>query len=196
MLKLLKIGLLISGFFLLGVGLYIGYIFSNLNQEINKDKIDLIVSEIKKVEHQDDRLVRMYAQIYPNALEKSTWNKLWELIWGENNECPCLDISKRYYFYDKKRFSENHYAVSLMLEREVSQSECINFIFDNFDYLFNSKGVKEAAEAYFKKSISELNDRELIGLIIMQKNSSYYNPIKYPEIFEGEIDKVIIEIGK
>ena len=81
--KLLKISIWISGIFIFIVGLYIGYVFSNLNQDIDKEKVELIISEIKSAKVHDEKLISMYNKIHKNALEKSSWRNLWDWIWGE-----------------------------------------------------------------------------------------------------------------
>ena len=192
--KLLKISIWISGIFIFIVGLYIGYVFSNLNQDIDKEKVELIISEMKAAKVHDEKLISMYNKIHKNALEKSSWRNLWDWIWGENNECPCFDAVRKTYINKRHKIAENDFAVSIKIEREVSQRDCLNFIFEDFNYLYNNEGVDEASEFYFQKSVNELNDDELIGLIIMQKNPLLYNPKRFKDKFDKKVNEVKKEI--
>jgi membrane peptidoglycan carboxypeptidase len=70
----------------------------------------------------------------------------------------------------------------------------LNFIFEDFNYLYNNEGVDEASEFYFQKSVNELNDDELIGLIIMQKNPLLYNPKRFKDKFDQKVNEVKKEI--
>lgn len=184
----------ISGIFILGIGLYVGYVFSDLNRDIDKEKVQLIISEIKAAKEHDEKLIVMYNKVHKNALEKSSWRNLWDWIWGDYNECPCFDIVRRSYINKRHKIAENDFAVSVKIEKEVSQRDCLNFIFEDFDYLYNNEGVDEAAEFYFQKSVNELSDEELIGLIIMQKNPSLYNPRRFRDRFDKKVNEVKKEI--
>lgn len=184
----------ISGIFILGIGIYVGYVFSDLNQDIDKEKVKLIISQIKAAKEHDEKLIAMYNKVHKNALEKSSWRNLWDWVWGENNECPCFDAVRRTYINKRHKIAENDFAVSVKIEKKVSQRDCLNFIFEDFNYLYNNEGVDEAAEFYFQKSVNELNDDELIGLIIMQKNPSLYNPRKFRDRFDKKVNEVKKEI--
>ena len=56
---LLKIAVWISVIFILGIGLYVGYVFSDLNQDIDKEKVKLIISEIKATKEHDEKLMNV-----------------------------------------------------------------------------------------------------------------------------------------
>ncbi len=49
---------------------------------------------------------------------------------------------------------------------------------------------EEVAGFFFQKSIEELSEEELIGLIIMLQSPSVYNPRRFPDKLNEEIDKV------
>lgn len=46
------------------------------------------------------------------------------------------------------------------------------------DLLYQTRGVREAAQFYFNKSLIKLSDKEIINLLLMYNNPSYYNPRK------------------
>ena len=52
-------------------------------------------------------------------------------------------------------------------------------------------GVQEAAEAYFGKSVSELNLSEAAVIAGMFKSPGYYSPIEYPERSEARRKTVL-----
>jgi len=192
--KLLKIGIWIAGIFVFIIGLYIGYVFSDLNQDIDKEKVEILVSEIRSAKENDLKLISTYTKINRNALEKSSLRNLWDRIWGGNNQCPCFWAVRMARINKPIKTIRNDLAVSVKIERKVSQRECLNFIFENFNYIYNIEGVDEASQFYFNKTVNELSDDELIGLIIMQKNPSLYNPKK--KRLKENFDKKVNEVKK
>jgi hypothetical protein len=73
------------------------------------------------------------------------------------------------------------------LEREFSNDNFIKFRLENSDYLFGNIGISKAANFYFKKNLSELNEDEMIILVLMLENPSLYNPIRHPERVEKKL---------
>lgn len=192
--NLLLLAFLISGMGVLAIGLYVGYVMSDWNEDIDKEKIRQVILDIKAARQQDERLIALYNKIHKNALEKSSWRNAWDSMWGQYNECPCRNAVRMSRINKRHKLAENDFAVSVKIEREVSQRDCLNFLFERTNYVYKNIGVDAASEYYFKKQVSELNDDELIGLIIMHKNPVLYNPIRSRDRWEAKIKEVKKEL--
>lgn len=189
--KLLKIFLWISGVFALSICLYLGYVFSKSNQDIDYEILNEVAKEIKKSKQLDARVLSMYDRVYDNASENTSIKHAWKMLWGKKIECPCYNATRRFPFHlnKRKKLTENSYAIATRLESKVSQVDCLNFLFEKFDYLYGAIGIEEAALVYFKKPMNELTDDELIGLIIMHENPSLFNPKRKKERFDKRVSE-------
>lgn len=73
------------------------------------------------------------------------------------------------------------WIIALRLERRYTKEEIIAMYLNKFDFLYDSDGIKAAAETYFGKDQSELNLQEAAVLVGMLKNPSLYNPRSHSE---------------
>ena len=76
---------------------------------------------------------------------------------------------------------EDIYLAIFKLEKEYSKEEIIEFYVNNHFLGGNIYGVQEAAEAYFGKSVSELNLSEAAILAGMFKSPNAYKPTSNPK---------------
>jgi penicillin-binding protein 1A len=68
------------------------------------------------------------------------------------------------------------WIIAVRLERKYTKEEIIAMYLNKFDFLYDSYGIKAAAETYFGKSQDSLNIQEAALLVGMLKNPSLYNP--------------------
>ena len=76
---------------------------------------------------------------------------------------------------------EDIYITVFMLEKDYSKEQIIEFYVNNHFLGGNIYGVEEASNAYFGKSVSELNLSEAAILAGMFKSPNYYRPTVNPE---------------
>ena len=76
---------------------------------------------------------------------------------------------------------EDIYLAVFRLEKEYSKEQIIEFYVNNHFLGGNIYGVEEAANAYFGKSVSDLNLSEAAILAGMFKSPNYYRPTVNPE---------------
>jgi penicillin-binding protein 1A len=69
--------------------------------------------------------------------------------------------------------------IALRLEKRYTKEEIITMYLNQFDFLYNAVGIKNAARVYFNKDASELNKSEAAMLVGMVKNPTLYNPYTY-----------------
>ena len=76
---------------------------------------------------------------------------------------------------------EDIYITVFMLEKDYSKEQIIEFYVNNHFLGGNIYGVEEASNAYFGKSVSELNLSEAAILAGMFKSPNYYRPTVNPK---------------
>lgn len=75
----------------------------------------------------------------------------------------------------------DEWVMAVKLERYYSKEEIIKLYLNQFDFLYNAKGIRSAANIYFSKEASELQLHEAAVLVGMLKNPSLYNPVRNPK---------------
>ncbi len=73
------------------------------------------------------------------------------------------------------------WLTAIKLERSYTKEEIISMYFNEIEFLYQSYGIKAAAETYFGKTPKNLNLIESATLVGMLKNPYYLNPKIYPD---------------
>lgn len=69
--------------------------------------------------------------------------------------------------------------IATRLEKRYTKEDIITMYLNQFDFLYNAVGIKNAARVYFDKSPADLTKEEAAMLVGMCKNPSLYNPHTY-----------------
>lgn len=86
---------------------------------------------------------------------------------------------------------EDIYLAIFKLEKNCSKEQIIEYYVNNHYLGGNIYGVQEAAEAYFGKTVSELNLSEAATLAGMFKSPVYYNPVEHSDHAEARRKTVL-----
>lgn len=89
-----------------------------------------------------------------------------------------------------RKFTDIYIAI-FKLEKKYSKEEIIEFYVNNHFLGGNIYGVAEASEAYFGKTVSELNLSEAAIIAGMFKSPNYYRPTTNPENASKRRDTVL-----
>lgn len=73
------------------------------------------------------------------------------------------------------------WIIAIQLERNYTKEEIITMYFNQYDFLYNAFGVKNASLTYFNCLPSDLKIEEAAVLVGMAKNPIVYNPIRNPK---------------
>jgi penicillin-binding protein 1A len=73
------------------------------------------------------------------------------------------------------------WIIAVQLERKYTKQEIMAMYLNKFDFLYDSHGIKAAAETYFGKSQDSLRVEEAAMLVGMLKNPSLFNPRRFPD---------------
>ena len=187
--KLLFVGLIIFCLFII----YIlnAWKFSLSGQEVNE-----LITEINQTEELPIRFYDIYNLEFNNALDKN-------LIQSQFNlpipiRSASLSTSNDYLFENSKRYHKNHlltaHSLAIKLENNTTQKQCLNWIVNRYEFGYGNTGLDSASTYFFKKKLSELNDRELATLVVMLRNSSLYNPIRRKKRVDRHVDLLMQKI--
>lgn len=86
--------------------------------------------------------------------------------------------------------------IAVQLEKYYTKEEIIAMYLNQFDFLYNAVGIKNAAMTYFGKSQYDLDLNECATLVGMCKNPSYFNPIRSEELCVERRNVVLEQMHK
>jgi penicillin-binding protein 1A len=88
------------------------------------------------------------------------------------------------------------WVLAVRLEKQYTKEEIITMYLNIYDFGYNGDGIKSASSIFFGKQINDLNLEESAVLVGMLKNSSYYNPIRRPELVKSRRNVVFSQMKK
>ncbi len=74
------------------------------------------------------------------------------------------------------------WVLSVQLERRYTKKEIIAMYLNIYDFGYNADGIRSASKIFFNTTPKNLKIEQSATLIVMLKNSSYYNPLRRPEL--------------
>jgi len=88
------------------------------------------------------------------------------------------------------------WVIATRLERQYTKEEIIAMYFNIYDFNNNADGIRSAARIYFGKETKDLKLEESAMLVGMFKNSSFYNPRRWPDKVKKRRDVVLGQMYK
>ncbi|MEM9928225.1 MAG: transglycosylase domain-containing protein [Bacteroidota bacterium] len=89
------------------------------------------------------------------------------------------------------------WLISVQLERKYTKEEIMAMYLNRYDFINGAQGIRAASENYFGgKRPHELELQEAAMLVGMLKNSSYYNPLKRPELVKERRNVVLYQMKR
>ncbi len=88
------------------------------------------------------------------------------------------------------------WVIAAQLERLYSKEEIITMYLNQFDFLYNAVGIRQAARVYFNTTPDKLTIEQAAMLVGMCKNPSSYNPIRRPERALNRRNTVLSQMEK
>ena len=92
------------------------------------------------------------------------------------------------------KFKEWQTAVKL--EKSYTKEEIIAMYLNKYDFLYHAIGIRSAARVYFNTTPDSLNIQQSAVLIGMLKNSSQFNPVRFPERMLSRRNVVLSQMAK
>ncbi len=88
------------------------------------------------------------------------------------------------------------WVIAAKLERLYSKEEIILMYLNQFDFLYNAVGIKQASQVYFNTTPADLKIEQAAMLVGMCKNPALYNPIRRPEKALNRRNTVLLQMQK
>jgi penicillin-binding protein 1A len=88
------------------------------------------------------------------------------------------------------------WVIAVKLEKLYTKEEILAMYLNQYDFGNNAVGIKSASQIYFSKTPDKLKIEEAAMLIGMCKNSSYFNPVRRPELTLGRRNTVLNQMRK
>lgn len=88
------------------------------------------------------------------------------------------------------------WVIAAQLEQLYSKEEIILMYLNQFDFLYNAVGIKQASQVYFNTTPADLKIEQAAMLVGMCKNPALYNPIKRPEKALNRRNTVLSQMQK
>lgn len=79
-----------------------------------------------------------------------------------------------------RKFRE--WVIAVRLEKSYTKEEILTMYLNKYDFLNLAVGISSAADIYFQVPLDSLKIEQAAMLVGMAKNSSYYNPVRRPEL--------------
>lgn len=93
-----------------------------------------------------------------------------------------------------RKFRE--WVIAVRLEKSYTKEEILTMYLNKYDFLNLAVGISSAAEIYFQSSLDSLKVEQAAMLVGMAKNSSYYNPVRRPELTLNRRNVVLSQMVK
>ncbi len=93
-----------------------------------------------------------------------------------------------------RKFRE--WVIAVKLEKSYTKEEILTMYLNKYDFLNLAVGISSAADIYFQVPLDSLRVEQAAMLVGMAKNSSYYNPVRRPELTRERRNVVLYQMYK
>lgn len=93
-----------------------------------------------------------------------------------------------------RKFRE--WVIAVKLEKSYTKEEILAMYLNKYDFLNLAVGISSAADIYFQVPLDSLKVEQAAMLVGMAKNSSYYNPVRRPELTRERRNVVLYQMYK
>lgn len=93
-----------------------------------------------------------------------------------------------------RKFRE--WVIAVRLEKSYTKEEIMTMYLNKYDFLNLAVGIGSAADIYFQVPLDSLRIEQAAMLVGMAKNSSYYNPVRRPELTLNRRNVVLHQMYK
>lgn len=93
-----------------------------------------------------------------------------------------------------RKFRE--WIIAVKLEKSYTKEEILTMYLNKYDFLNLAVGISSAADIYFQTALDSLRVEQAAMLVGMAKNSSYFNPVRRPELTLERRNVVLSQMHK
>ena len=142
--------------------------------------------------------VKFY-QTYQKYFPKESSNTLWPWIFNSyfldrREDCPCNVVAYDYQWaLNKSKNRIDGFISGLVLraflENELGSEKCFKYKL-KYAPLVYERGIDSLLK-HAKKEPSQLTEREILQILVIQNRPTYYNPIRNPENLERRVSQLM-----
>ncbi len=157
-------------------------------------------SEIEKTPELTENIYKTMENHFPDFYSENSWNYKFKNILGiKTSPCQCTEIYLPFIPGEKSAYKKNSWVpgqqydllIKLYIEQNFSQKKCFTFNMNISEFGSNTQGIKEAARLYYNKQLAELSEKEILGLYVIQKGPTHFNPFYNRENLEEAIMHIL-----
>ncbi len=195
-------------FTLLSIALLVGtYIFmyvwfhNSIDSVLTKKQQNWLVTEISNSPKLPDNVYNTLEKYYPGFYSENVWDYNLKRVFSHpKRRCQCNEMYLPYVPGDTMSmhvdrpwvpFDQYDLLTKLFIENNFTQKECFTFNMNTSEFGGNTNGMSDASKYYFKKELSELTEREIVGLYVIQLAPSRYNPQRNKEKYNEAVDAIM-----
>lgn len=178
--KIKKIVITLCLLFILLISCFYFYLTHSIDSVISKERQENIFTEINESEGLPNLFYIQYEKLNPNGFKRSYTESLLSRFTGELKKCACEEIYAHPGYFDHyNRFAPHIFFYEV--NSKLDSKKCLDYVLQNAYFGNGIKGVKLASKKYFQKEINDLNENEILDLLIIHENPSYFNPLRRKE---------------
>ena len=158
------------------LGFYI-YLTNGIDSVMTKEKQQKVFATIQDAPALPESFYEQYEKINPNGLERSYTASLLSRFFGKPKPCACETIYAHPGYFD----AYNSFAPHIFMfeaTHKVGGKKCLDFALQKIDFANGAIGITAASEKYFQKELVALNDSEVLDLLLMMENPTYFNLLR------------------
>jgi len=187
--KYLKILFLILCLGVISYTLLFIFFHNSIDRVLKKERQELLIQELQNTKPLPEKVYRTMEKHIPNFFEWNTWNfKLVSLLYKPQVPCQCNELYLPIILgvtndFPKKwiPLNQEDLVIKLFIEKKLSQKDCFSYhmrktSFGQDSLENNIIGFETAANYFFSKELEKLTEEEIIGLYLIQKAPTRYNP--------------------
>ncbi|MGO4710453.1 transglycosylase domain-containing protein [Chryseobacterium sp. 2TAF14] len=152
------------------------------NYILNKNDKRIITFNVRNTEKLPENVTTFYNTIYKNSLSKNLWN-FYLASNSSPKDCPCHQMAHKIMpqLGIKNKSGIDYILVTRYIEHNFTQTECLNFNLNTFDFLENRKGIQKVSKSLFNKTPENLEPIEIAEIFAIYEKPVKNNRNRNPE---------------
>ena len=196
--------ILILTFSIFSIGLIsylsLWWFFENsIDRVLSKGQQEWIMKEFENTPRLPDKFYFTMRKHIPNFFDIDTWNyHLGKLNHNNRNVCQCAQVYLPYIPNKEEGFNprwiplnQGDKIIKMFIENKFTQEDCYTFNMRNYGFGHNTRSIEEAAELFFNKNLEQLDEKEIVGLYVIQQAITAYSPILNPYAYERKVEQIM-----
>lgn len=164
------------------------YLRYDLRRALTEEELSDIIADINSAPSLPQSFKDTYSDVHPRVFENNfTFSIIDHLLGNGSGASACSAAAKQQGWVSsnpsRARRHLDYVAFVLLLEDNVSQEKCFEYVTTTSNFMYCAIGIHQAALTFFDKPLDSLTVDEQLGLILKLRNPSLYNEEKRPAAY-------------